>query len=644
MTTLSPDIRRVLTEDCHVKIDNCRYPFFLAITIGLYAIKCTHHFLSTRAAKLQYNTVMAGRIPPAFIDELLNRVDIVEVIDSREYEACCPFHNEKTPSFKVSPNKQFYHCFGCGAHGTAIGFVMEFDHLEFVEAIEELAKLAGVEVPYEKGTAISPEQKKVRTNLYDLMTHCDNYYRQQLRQHPKASLAVNYLKGRGLSGEVAARYHLGYAPPGNNIALAMGSGHTGHLTNLGMLIRKDNGDTYDRFRHRIMFPIRDSRGRFIGFGGRLIPDENGNADNAGPKYLNSPESPLFHKGQELYGLYEARQTLRHIDQLLVVEGYMDVIALAQQGIHYAVATLGTACTAEHLQKLFRLTDNVVFCFDGDRAGRDAAWRALNNALPILQGTQQIRFLFLPDGEDPDSLVQQEGKTAFEERISGAQSLSQFFFNKLREGISRHDLEAHRTLIEKAKPFLLGMQDTGYQSLLIKDLASYTQRDEATLEQLIGVAKPKTTYSKPVSSGSQNQLPPSLIRTALRYLLYHPPLAEHIQTPRSLSHIEQPGIGLLIDLLENIKTNPTLNTAALIERWRGTNEGTQLQKLATWQPSLDDPESLQHEFLGAIERLEDQYRSMRTETLLAKANRGGLSAEEKVELQSLLSRQATTSPA
>ncbi len=616
---------------------------------------------------IRYNLGMAGRIPSAFIDELINRVDIVEVIDSRvplkkagrEYEACCPFHNEKTPSFKVNPTKQFYHCFGCKAGGSAITFLMEYDHLDFVEAIEELAKMAGVEVPREEGgSRFSPEQqqaqKQAKTNLYELMGQCDVFYRQQLRQHAQSQVAIDYLKGRGLSGEIAARYNLGYAPPGNTLGPAMPN-QTDNLVTTGMLIRKDTGETYDRFRHRIMFPIRDSRGRVIAFGGRIIPEDNQSTDKVA-KYLNSPETPLFHKGRELYGLYEVRKALRHIDRLLVVEGYMDVIALAQQGIDYAVASLGTACTVEHIQKLFRLCSDVVFCFDGDRAGHEAAWRALENTLPALQGTQQIRFLFLPDGEDPDSMIRKIGKQAFEEKIDQAQSLSEYFFSHLREGIGRHDLEAHRTLIERAKPYLQGMADAAYRSLLVRELASYTKKDEREVFGLLGVKGPSTgqalgqgrpgNYSAQGTTAnrpSDKAMTPSLVRTALRCLIHSPGLAETIEEPKSLSQIDQPGIGLLVDLLENLKLNPTLNTAALLERWRDRDEGKHLAKLATWQSPLNDLESLQQEFLGAIERLQAKHLSARTDTLLAKSNQGTLSTDEKSELQSLLSRNNRQDP-
>jgi len=422
-------------------------------------------------------------------------------------------------------------------------------------------------------------------------------------------------------------------PAGNNLLRAFGASHTNDLVSLGMLIRKDSGETYDRFRQRVMFPIRDNRGRVIGFGGRVIsPDDS-------PKYLNSPESPLFHKGQELYGLYEVRQALRHIDRLLVVEGYMDVIALAQQGIDYAVATLGTATTAEHVQKLFRLAN-----FDGDRAGREAAWRALENALPVLSGTQSVRFMFLPDGEDPDTLVRKIGKAAFEEQIARAQSLSAFFLNHLRQGLSRHDLDAHRTLIEKARPLLQNLQDETYRTLIIRELAADTKQPEPAVRSLLGLAiAPTAAQRRPAATALQRETP-SLVRTALRCLLYQPNLAGTVPDPQAISQIEQPGMGLLLDLLETLRSNPNLNTAALLERWRDTAEGKQLEKLATWQPSLDDPESLRHEFLGALARLEEQHRDFRTKSLLAKSTQGDLSTEEKAELQRLLSRPRAADPA
>lgn len=384
---------------------------------------------------------MAGRIPQQFIDDLLNRVDIVEVVDSRvplkkkgkEYSACCPFHSEKTPSFTVSQNKQFYHCFGCKANGSAIGFLMEYEHLSFPEAIEELARSQGIDVPYEGGQRPDPAVKKAQTDLYDLMQQTDQYYQQQLRQHEQAQTAVDYLKQRGLSGEVAKDFGIGFAPDGwDNLIKALGNTAEKEkaLVTAGMLIKKENGKCYDRFRDRIMFPIRDRRGRCIAFGGRILPKDQPNDKDA--KYLNSPETPLFHKGRELYGLYEARQALRDIPRLMVVEGYMDVVALAQFDVRYAVATLGTATTADHLQRLFQLTSEVVFCFDGDRAGKDAAWRALQVCLPEMRDGRETRFMFLPDGEDPDSYIRKIGKETFELEIKKSQTFSEYLFKQLTD--------------------------------------------------------------------------------------------------------------------------------------------------------------------------------------------------------------------
>ncbi|HHH89105.1 MAG TPA: DNA primase, partial [Aliiroseovarius sp.] len=411
---------------------------------------------------------MSGRIPQSFIDDLLNRTDIVELIDSRvplkkagrEYTACCPFHNEKTPSFTVSPDKQFYHCFGCGAHGTAVGFLMEYEHLDFPEAIEELARQAGLEVPREGGDADSRPRRQ-NTELYTLLAQADHFYQQQLRQHPQAARAVDYLKQRGLSGQTAAEFGIGFAPPGwDNLLRQLGNSPAlqAQLVTSGMLIRKDDGKCYDRFRDRIMFPIRDARGRCIGFGGRILPDaaEAENAEKSGKKpakYLNSPETPLFHKGRELYGLFEARRALRRISRLLVVEGYMDVVALAEAGIRYAVATLGTATTADHLQRLFRLCNEVVFCFDGDRAGREAAWRALENALPVMQDGRQIRFLFLPEGEDPDTQVKKIGAADFEAAIEAAMPFSEFFFSRLKQPLDMEHLDGRAQLVSQARPLL-----------------------------------------------------------------------------------------------------------------------------------------------------------------------------------------------
>ena len=364
---------------------------------------------------------MAGNIPQQFIDDLLTRIDVVDVINQRvplkkagtEYKACCPFHDEKTPSFTVSQSKQFYHCFGCGAHGSAIRFLMEYDRLSFPDAIEELAASIGLEVPREDGFTPRDNRKPV----YEILEQAARFYAQQLRHHPKANRAIEYLKNRGLSGEIAKTFHLGFAPPGwDNLLKKFGNDEQslGLLRKAG-LISEPEGKRYDRFRDRIMFPIHDSRGRVVGFGGRVL-------DDGSPKYLNSPETPVFHKGSELYGLWEAKHANKSLPRVLVVEGYMDVIALAQYDIRNAVATLGTAATDQHLEKLFRTAPEVVFCFDGDRAGRDAAWKALNTALPILRDGRQARFLLLPEGEDPDTYVRRIGKDEFMNQVAKSEPL------------------------------------------------------------------------------------------------------------------------------------------------------------------------------------------------------------------------------
>ncbi|MBV5272313.1 MAG: DNA primase, partial [Lamprocystis purpurea] len=398
---------------------------------------------------------MAGRIPSQFIDDLLARTDIVELIGGRmqlrkagkDFQARCPFHDEKTPSFTVSQEKQFYHCFGCGAHGSAIGFLMEYDRLSFREAIDELAHKAGIEVPSEAAAApAGPDYAP----LYAILDQAAQIFRLQLREHPDASRAIEYLKGRGLSGEIAGRYGLGYAPPGWDLLLTRlgeSPAQRERLLQAGLITEQD-GKRYDRFRDRVIFPIRDRRGRVIGFGGRVLGDGK-------PKYLNSPETPVFHKGRELYGLYEVQQARRKLERLLVVEGYMDVIALAQFGIDYAVATLGTATTIDHLQVLLRSAPELVFCFDGDRAGRDAAWKALETALhhDLVTGSQSLCFLFLPDGEDPDTLIRAEGLAAFEQRLVGAQPLDEYLFEHLSAQLDTVSRDGRARLVGLAKPLI-----------------------------------------------------------------------------------------------------------------------------------------------------------------------------------------------
>ncbi len=430
---------------------------------------------------------MAGLIPQSFIDDLLDRIDIVDVVDPRvklkktgkNYSACCPFHDEKTPSFTVSPDKQFYYCFGCGASGSALSFILEHDRLNFPDAVEELAKMAGVEVPRE-AQSDSPKHKE-RKSLYQLLEKTDQHFRQQLRQSPAKQHAINYLQLRGLSGEIARDFGIGYAPPGwDNLLKALGEDNESkHLLNEGgMLIeRPEDGRCYDRFRNRIMFPIRDVRGRVIGFGGRVLGDDK-------PKYLNSPETPVFHKGRELYGLYEARQAYRQLPRLLVVEGYMDVVALAQFGIRYGVATLGTACGEDHLNLAFKYTQEVVFCFDGDEAGRKAARRALENSLGAMLDGRQVKFLFLPDGEDPDTLVRQVGTDKFTRMIEMAVPLEDFLFDSVADGIDIQSMEGRARLSKRAAPLLHKLPAGVFRELMFANLAQRTGLPIDTLMELV----------------------------------------------------------------------------------------------------------------------------------------------------------------
>jgi DNA primase len=576
---------------------------------------------------------MAGRIPQNFIDELLNRVDIVDVIDSRvslkkagrEYQACCPFHNEKTPSFTVSPGKQFYHCFGCGAHGNAIGFLMDYENLAFPEAVEELARSVGMEVPHEV-TAGSPADER-RLDHYSLLEKAERFYRGQLRQHAQATRAVDYLKARGLSGEIAQTFGLGYAPPGwDSLAKHLHDAASRKLAvELGLLVQKDDGGCYDRFRDRIMFPIRDRRGRCIGFGGRVLGDEK-------PKYMNSPESPVFHKGRELYGLFEARKAGQKLERLLVVEGYMDVVALAQFGLSNAVATLGTATTPEHLESLYRTVSEVVFCFDGDAAGRRAAWRALENTLPVLRDGREARFLFLSEGEDPDTLVRRIGADAFQQEIVESVPLSRFFFESLCHQVDTGSVDGRARLVELARPLLKRLPDSVFRDLMLEQLSERSGLKLAQLQQRIfGTPPPEQAAAR---TGQRRDLSRSPLRTAIRLLLEKPALGNTLDAPAGFEDLRLPGVALLTELLELTRRSPHLTAGGIIEHWRGRPEEQHLARLATTR--LDVPtDGYEPEFHGAVQRLIEQRNSQKVEDLLAKERQSGLSSSEKTELKQLL---------
>ena len=588
---------------------------------------------------------MSGLIPQSFIDDLVGRIDIVDVIEQRvplrkkgsSYLACCPFHDEKTPSFSVSQDKQFYHCFGCKASGTVITFLMEYDHMSFVEAIEELAARAGVPVPREEGAHDQKFQSDTK-ELYELLAHCAEYYRQQLRDHAQAQRGVDYLKQRGLSGEVARDYGIGYAPPGwDNVLKTLGTNESlqQQLFKTGMLIKKDAGGFYDRFRDRVMFPIIDRRGRTIGFGGRVLGEDN-------PKYLNSPETPVFHKGRELYGLYQAQKSLRNIERLMVVEGYMDVVALAQYNIRYAVATLGTATTLDHLEQLFKTTPEVVFCFDGDRAGRDAAWRSLEVALPVMRDGRQIRYVFLPDGEDPDSLVRSQGKDAFEVLIKEAIPLSTFFYQNLSQQADIGTDEGRARLVELARPLLAKLPQGVFKELMVTRLAEITHMEVARLFGHMGDKSAASSYQKApprptrTSSDKEQRMPP--MRKAIALLLHRPSLAAEVDVIDELKALDIPGMDLLMELLDLARQNPQITTGRLLEHWREKEAGSHLEKLIQWQPESDET-GWSQELRGALGHLINERQKQRDGAFISKAridkmSTKDLSLEEIQELKNL----------
>ncbi|MEE5139063.1 DNA primase [Pseudomonas alliivorans] len=639
---------------------------------------------------------MAGLIPQSFIDDLLNRTDIVDVVSSRvqlkktgkNYSACCPFHKEKTPSFSVSPDKQFYYCFGCGAGGNALGFVMDHDNLDFPQAVEDLAKAAGMEVPREQGVKGQKPRQPTDSPLYPLLTAAAEFYRQALKNHPTRRAAVDYLKGRGLSGEIARDFGLGFAPPGwDNLYKHLSSDSLQQkvMIDAGLLIENaETGKRYDRFRDRVMFPIRDSRGRVIAFGGRVLGDDK-------PKYLNSPETPVFHKGQELYGLFEARKYNRNLDEIIVVEGYMDVIALAQQGLRNAVATLGTATSEEHLKRLFRVVPNVLFCFDGDQAGRNAAWRALEATLSSLQDGRRARFLFLPEGEDPDTLVRSEGTDAFRARINQhAQPLADYFFEQLTKEADPRSLEGKAHMATLAAPLIDKVPGANLKTLMRQRLTEITGLTGEAVSQLVQSApseappsydpyvdydampdfadyQPQGGYEAqqewtPKKTGGPNQkkwekkpwdkkgkrgdfepraprVPTAVeppMQAALRTLLHHPELAEKVENASHFAAEDQSQAQLLVSLIEARQKNPNLRSLQLIARWHGTEQGRLLRALAE-KEWLIEADNLEQQFFDTITSLSARQRERSLEHLISKARQTELSAEEKIQLRDLLNR-------
>lgn len=602
-------------------------------------------------------------IPQHFIDDLLTRINIVDVIDTRvslrkagrEYKACCPFHDEKTPSFTVSVDKQFYHCFGCGEHGTAIGFLMAFDRMSFPEAVEELARDAGMTVPNEARS--NPQQAQQQQTLLETLQQADHFYRQQLREHEQSQRAVDYLKGRGLTGEVASRFGIGFAPPGwDNLLSELGTDNHKQelLLAAGLLIKKDQGGFYDRFRDRIMFPIHDYRGRIVGFGGRLLPDDKadaqGGASAAGAgrtgaaKYLNSPETTLFHKGREMYGLFQARDGIKQAQKALVVEGYMDVVALAQFDVDFAVATLGTATTKDHLDRLFRYTPEVVFCFDGDRAGRSAAWRALEVALPIIKDGRQISFLFLPDGEDPDSQIRKIGHDALLADIQQATSLPDFFFQQLQSEVDLTRMDGRARLVELARPLLGRLPMGALRQLMLQKLAEISRVDSQKLSTLVGSTEQHKGVSRPEFRSSGLKPQPSPIQNAINLLLQDPGLAGQVSRHdlEVFVSLDRPGAALLVEIIDFIETREGVTTARILEHYRGSEHHPHLEKLSkrrnigVERGMIDEQSGMATEFRGLMDRLHQQAQSQRFNELAHKLD---LTPEEKDELRLLLAQSS-----
>lgn len=574
-------------------------------------------------------------IPESFIQELLNRVDIVDVIDKStplkkagaNYSACCPFHNEKSPSFTVSPTKQFYHCFGCGAHGTAVGFLMEYQGLSFVEAINDLARMVGMIVPQEARDASKPDHKVV-LGLQESLQQAAQYYKAELKKSPRA---IEYLKARGLSGQVAAKFQVGYAPAGwQNLQSVFPNYDNEALNVAGLVVENDQGRRYDRFRDRIMFPIHDQKGQVIGFGGRVINPEDT------PKYYNSPETPLFQKGHELYGLFLARRAIRDAGRALVVEGYMDVVALAQYGIEYAVAALGTATTPFHITKLMRQTDEVVFCFDGDNAGLTAAWRAAMNALPALTDGLKLSFLFLPKGHDPDSYVREFGKEQFEAEIKTAMPLSQYILKHLSEDNPLQSQEDKVRFLNEAEPIMQQINAPRSAMYLRKKVAELAQ---LSIDEMQGLLKLPNLNKAPV------QARPKLTRTTNS--LHHHFCLTMIMQPALVDKDDLLWVTgssddelLLRQTIETCLMHPHSKPVVIMRELESKVDANIITELKKELNVLDETLDLAQAMSGARQQLKQLYLQKNESALLAQVSEKPLSAltdDERILLKSLGSK-------
>ncbi|WGE90688.1 DNA primase [Actinobacillus genomosp. 1] len=580
---------------------------------------------------------MKGTIPRSFIDDLVARTDIVELINSRvklkkagrDYQACCPFHHEKSPSFTVSQSKQFYHCFGCGAHGNAISFLMDYDKLEFPEAIEELAAMQGLEVPRENVMARDGKPQasyKTKRNLYELLEAISRFYQQNLTQDIPSQ---SYLQNRGLSAEIIDRFEIGFAHNSMDSVLRKFGTNRDEVQKLfdtGMITQNDSGRIYDKFRNRVMFPIRDKRGRVIAFGGRVMGDER-------PKYLNSPESATYHKGNELYGLFQALQQNENPTSLVVVEGYMDVVALAQFGVDNVVASLGTATTGEQIQQMFRVTEQVICCYDGDRAGREAAWRAFENALPYLHDGRQLKFIFLPDGEDPDSFVRVHGKQGFEAYLQNALSLSDFLFDSLIAQVDLSSKEGKSKLAALAIPLINRIPGEMLRVYLRNILGQKLGiLDPAQLEAML----PSRVQSTQKTKAQTPQIKRTPMRLLIALLLQNPELVKFVPDISALKTLEEPGFELLLELVDVCRQKVGVSMGALLEHWRDKPNFRTLEILADWD-HLVTPENIESTFIETLDFLYAKLVEKRIEVLIAKDRTLGLSAEEKQELVMLIAQ-------
>ncbi len=572
-----------------------------------------------------------SRIPQPFIDDVLHRLDIVEIIKARipllkktgsNYMACCPFHQEKSPSFSVHPTKQFYHCFGCGANGNALSFVMQYDRLDFLDALENLACSVGLEIPHTANVNQHPQHQ----SLISLSRESALYYYQQLKSHTQP---MEYVQSRGISKEIIRHFGIGYAPPGwDSLLNQLGQSEEQRqlLLGAGLIIEKLSGKYYDRFRDRLMFPIRNLRGQIIGFGGRTLGDET-------PKYLNSPETSLFHKGTELYGLYEARQSNQELDQIIIVEGYMDVITLTQFGITNAVATLGTATTPQHLQRLFRYTSNVIFCFDGDTAGQNATIRALETALPIIRDGHNVSFIHLPDNEDPDSFIREYGAGEWSMMIANAKPLPDVLFKHLSQDIDITSIAGKAKFAKDARELLAKMPEGVYQQLLQENLAAKIGLTVEALNSPTETKRPATiSPPKPEETGI-----PTHLRNAMSLIIHDPSLASKIELPTKLLSSKIPGVDLLNHLLTICREQPTLLTGALLSYWDEHPARSFIGHLASQEPLIPQNAWLE-ELMGILNRLNDRLKESEINALMQKISSDSFTIEEKQQLLKLLEEQ------